>query len=482
MHCVTRKSKTIVLLCLAQFLVGCAGDRMHEMPTNLSSTPAKEASKSLIEQVALAEKRDRQMTNSGLQTTGAETALADSDVEDLFRGDRTLTPARLIQVMLERHPTLDQMRATAEAVQARYPQVVSLDDPMLNFVTAPGSIGSNSASYAARTELTQKIPFPGKRGLRGQIVQAEASAATQDVDATRLQLIESALNAFADFYLAEQAIVVNEDNRRFLQDFRQNAETRYKNGQATQQDVLQADVELARQQERTLSLERARQVAKARLNTLMHLPPESPLPPPDKKAPQTQTLEFMELRSMAIAARPELKALADRIAGEEASVQLALREYKPDVEIMGAYDSFWQGQGGPPLRWQVGAKINLPVRLARRDAAVAEAQARLVQRRAELKRQIDQINLQVQEAFEMIRESDKVIQLYEKKILPAAAANIKEAQSSYVNGKIPFVSLIEAQRSLIGLRDRYYEAISEAVRRVAALERAVGGAIVRAED
>ena len=40
---------------------------------------------------------------------------------------------------------------------------------------------------------------------------------------------------------------------------------------------------------------------------------------------------------------------------------------------------------------------------------------------------------------------------------------------------LPFLNLIEAQRNAVGLRDRYYEALAEAVRRRATLERAVGG-------
>jgi len=35
--------------------------------------------------------------------------------------------------------------------------------------------------------------------------------------------------------------------------------------------------------------------------------------------------------------------------------------------------------------------------------------------------------------------------------------------------------LIEAERNVIGLRDRYYELVAEYFRRLAALERAVGG-------
>ncbi len=56
--------------------------------------------------------------------------------------------------------------------------------------------------------------------------------------------------------------------------------------------------------------------------------------------------------------------------------RLAIQEYKPDVELMAAYDGFWQGSGGPPLQWQVGLRTNLPVRYARRDGAVEEARRR----------------------------------------------------------------------------------------------------------
>ena len=60
-------------------------------------------------------------------------------------------------------------------------------------------------------------------------------------------------------------------------------------------------------------------------------------------------------------------------------------------------------------------------------------------------------------------------------MLPAAEANVKEAQAAYVTNKIPFLSLLEAQRNRVNLKDRYYETQAETARRRAALERAVGG-------
>jgi outer membrane protein TolC len=62
-------------------------------------------------------------------------------------------------------------------------------------------------------------------------------------------------------------------------------------------------------------------------------------------------------------------------------------------------------------------------------------------------------------------------------LLPAARANVNAAESSYIGGRIPFLSLIEAQRNVVELRDRYYEAVAELTRRRAALDRATGGPV-----
>lgn len=407
---------------------------------------------------------------ASIQLARHETPAAPTDPSPVARLER-LTEADVVRAVLARNPTLDQMRAAAAAAAARYPQAAALDDPTATVWTAPGSAGSPNVNYAARVELAQKLPFPGKRGLRGSAVRAEALAATEDVEDARLQLAEAARAALADLYLAAKATAVAEENAKLLAEFRKNAEARYKAGQGQQQDVLQAEVELARQEERLVALRRARAVASARLNTLMHLPPDAPLPPPADPAPPGPPVA-PDPRAVALA-RPDVRALVARVSADEAALELARREYKPDVELMAAYDGFWQGVERP-LQWQLGVRTNLPVRYARRGAAVEEARARVAQRRAELARLTDQIALQVQEALERAREADEVVKLYESKVLPAAAANVKEARAAYANGRVPFINLIEAQRSATALRDRYYEAVAEALRQRAALARAAG--------
>jgi outer membrane protein, heavy metal efflux system len=136
----------------------------------------------------------------------------------------TLTVDALVQEVLARNPTLAQMIAAWQAAGARYPQVTSLEDPSLETVLAPASIGSNSVDFGGRIGVSQKLPLGGKLALRGQVALAEANAAGNDVNDVRLQLIERANNAFYDYYLVERAQSVNNDNLKLLQEARKSAD------------------------------------------------------------------------------------------------------------------------------------------------------------------------------------------------------------------------------------------------------------------
>jgi outer membrane protein TolC len=383
----------------------------------------------------------------------------------------------LIQQVLGRNPSLAQMAAAAEVAAARYPQVTSLDDPTFGATLAPAGLGSQGdGSRGYRLEVAQKFPWPGKLALRGEGARAEARAAGNELDDTRLQLIESAKSAFYDYYLAARALEVSEETLARLREFKQDAAALYRSPPAgrrvSAQDELQADVEIGRQQERRFTLARMREVAVARLNTLMHLPPDAPLPPP----PRELTVgdgppDAPALRALALARRPDLQALANRIAAEQAALGLAYKDSCPDVEVMAAYDGFWTER---PLQPQVAVRLNLPVRYARREGAVAEARARLAQRQAELARQIDQVNFEVEQAAAQLREGLRVVRLYETTILRDAELNVKAARADYRTGLVTATGVIEAERSRLALRERYYEAVADCLRRLATLERVTG--------
>lgn len=403
------------------------------------------------------------------------------DPDDPFREAESLSLDLLIAEVQARNPSLAAVQAAWGAAAQKYPQAVALEDPIFQSMYAPQSFTSNSnvqSSYYLG--IAQKIPWAGKRGLRGQQANWEASAASHDVGETSLRLAEASRVTFLDYYLNERLRELLDSNTRAAEEFRNIANSKYEANQVTQQDVLQADVELAQLEQRKIELDQEREIAVARLNTLLHRRPDHPLPPPPQTLPQVAELpSASELRDFAVEQRPELHALAARIQAEQTAVELACKEFYPDFEFMGRYDRFWTDK---EQRGQVGMNVNVPLNRSRRHAAVQERQFQVQKMRSELDQATDNIRNEVQAAWSRVQGGVRTVRIYDTKILPTANDNLSAARAGYTAGTLDFLRLVEAQRETIALREKHQMAIAELHRRWAELQRAVGGAVSMPPD
>lgn len=390
---------------------------------------------------------------------------------------RELLLAPLIEQVLARNRTVEAMTAAWRAARERYPQAVALEDPAFVSMLAPASLNAgiaklpgNSAGYIVGG--AQKLPWFGKRQLRGDVARAEAGVALMDLNDARLQIAELAGLAYFDYFLARQRLGLNRTNHDKLQQYREIARRQYEAALAPQQDVLQADVELAELARQRIELERLERTAIARINTLLHRVPDAYLPaPPARLESPWMSLSAPQLRAIASSRRPDLAAVAAELRAEQARLQLAYKEFYPDFELFGRYDNFWSQ---PSLRGQVGLNMNVPLYRDKRQAAVREAQWRLARRRAEYEQRVDDVNQQVQVAFERFGESQQTLGLYIAQILPAAQLNVQSALAAYESAGGDFLRLVAAQRQWIVLQERYREAIADYHRRRVELERVVG--------
>ena len=280
---------------------------------------------------------------------------------------------------------------------------------------------------------------------------------------------EMAKLAFYDYYAASRELDLNSDNLRETREFRETAEAKLRANLVSQQDVLQADVELALLERRKYELHRQVKVAGARINTLLHRDALHPLPPPpDTLRVNEEPPSLDELRDIALQRRPDLAALAAQIQADRATLELAWKEFYPDLELYAKYDAFWQEQ---PLRSAVGVNVNVPLNKSRRCAAVREAEARLLQHRAEYDRLLDEVSNELHANYERLLESMSTVRLFNGQIIPAAQKNVESARAGYTAGNVDFLRLIEAQRQLIELREQQVEVLSDVRRRLAELHR-----------
>lgn len=122
----------------------------------------------------------------------------------------------------------------------------------------------------------------------------------------------------------------------------------------------------------------------------------------------------------------------------------------------------------------VGMNLNVPIYHQKRWAAVQEATARTAQQQASLKAQIHEIAFEVEQAYQRVMESRQTLVVYQDRILPTARHSVEAAQASYIAGRMDFLRLIESQRQLLSIQDRYYQATANYHQRMAELLRVVG--------
>jgi cobalt-zinc-cadmium efflux system outer membrane protein len=226
-----------------------------------------------------------------------------------------------------------------------------------------------------------------------------------------------------------------------------------------------------------LELERMQRIAVARVNALLRRHPEEWLPPPPASLRESFTLPPPDfLRQLALSRRPDLAALRARVQSQQAAVALAEKQFYPDTEVYGRYDTFWQPastQG--PLRGQVGVNVNMPIYRKKLNAALCEVQFRLSQRQAEYGQKMIDVQFDVESAYAQVQEAQKAILLYREKLLPAAEQNVETTRANYDVGRTTFLNLLVAQQQLLVQREQYQQVVAAAESRRADLERAIGG-------
>lgn len=400
-------------------------------------------------------------------------APAQAASDDLFAGQAVLERRALVAAVLARNPSIDAARWAWRAALARYPQETALEDPMLEYSLAPASVGASGVDTGQRVTLSQALPFPGKLALRGEIALAEAEAAASDFTAVRLRLAALASLLFDQAYLVERKLAVNDAHRDLLAELREIALARYEAGEANQQDPLEAELVEAELLHRDVALRADREITREQLNVLLHRSPELPLPPPpallELRAPAPEPREALEAR--ALDERPELRAAEARLAAREAAVSLARREYLPDLQLMGGYDTFEEDSRMRPM---VGLGLNLPLQRTRRAAALDEAEAELAQARSVRAGLGDQVRLSVGRALERLAEAHHSLEIFRDRMLPAARDRVASARAAFETGQSDFSTVIDAERRLRDAELGHEEAAVEVSRRHVELDRALG--------
>lgn len=370
----------------------------------------------------------------------------------------------LIEELESVNPEIRAAHQRWEAAKAVVPQVQTLPDPrlQLGYQRMPMTDPLQGAMYG----FGQEIPFPGKLSLKGEVAQREAERVEQEYNATRLRLIAALKEGYFNLHFVHKSIEIVERNKTLLLQFEKTAKARYSVGQAAQQDVFRAQLEISRVLDRLAVLDQQKESLHAAINRLVNRPPAGPLGTPEEIHTSILTIPLQELNERADAFSPALLATAKGIDRSERSVSLAKRQYYPDFDItaLGLRNDRINDNG-----YQVMVGIKIPLFYeTKQKQGVREAMAGLEGAREDFAATRQDLLFQVKDGFVQAQRAERLITILRDAIIPQATLALQAAQAGYGVGKVDFLTLLN---SLLTLQDSQLELHGEMVNHEKALAR-----------
>ncbi len=360
-------------------------------------------------------------------------------------GPILLTPQRLVEEVLVANRGLAGRRAATAAMRSDAEFAGALDDPRLNIGAAPNTFGSELDGRAL-IQVSQMLPWPGKRALRGAAAAADARAAAAAEDASARDLSAAAKRLWADWWYLHEALARNAEEEALVQELLPVAEAQYAAGLGLQQDLLRVQTRALHLEHQRLMLEQRRQRLAAEMNALRSLPMDHPVAPPAVLPPAPVVAPPDRLAAAVRATHPALGRAEAELAAAAARLDLAHRDYWPDFRV---YTGYVGTLDPAEKRWQIGAEINLPFGGDKRRRAVDSAELR--EDRIEAERDDLELRLlaTLESALARLEEAERVAALYRERILPLSRQALDAARADFESGRGEFANVIDAETALL---------------------------------
>lgn len=381
----------------------------------------------------------------------------------------------LVSEALANTPETASARANVEAAKLRIVPVGTLPDPFLSTTYQNDgrslSFGEAEGSFFGLM-VSQSIPWPGKLSLASKAAESEARELESGIIGRTSLTIEARVrNAWYDLVLARAIDRILDERRESSTQIEAAVRERYAAGLAVQQDVLRAQIEIARIDELKAAQASTIVARTAELNRLLGRPQTATIETPND-LPASDVLPAADALIAAVAARsPELAASRQAVETGRIRVDLAQKNFLPDFVVNGG-SMYRAGFEMGPM-WQVGVGVSLPIWHDRRQQnQLAEAQAQVSARTADADVVTGELELRTRERLAQLDAALRVAKLYRDRILPLDELSLESALASYQAGKVPFITVLDALNAVFNDRALYAGRLAESAQWRVAIDEA----------
>jgi outer membrane protein TolC len=349
------------------------------------------------------------------------------------------------------------------------PQAKALPDPQLTYEYWTKQ---SDLHMKQNVGVMQTLPWFGKIDARTQAATKETSAAQQKYQAARLALFKEIKEGFYEFAYLAGAIDIANENLELMKHFGEVAQTKHMTAEASHPDVIRAQVEIAKMEDVLRGLNQLREPTVSRLRTALTLPADTNLPWPKTEEFNAVELDYERLTNILRQKNPELAGLNYEAMAAGSKITLAEKSFYPDIGVGVTWEDMDSrgGRDGVAMVFQ----MNLPLWRDSYSAGKRQAQAQ----KASIEQQkIETENVlltKASRAYYEYRDSVRRIRLYRDTLIPKGRELLQASEAAYRQGTIDFLSLVDAQRTLLDYHLSLQRAIADNQQKLAELEMLAG--------
>jgi outer membrane protein TolC len=361
--------------------------------------------------------------------------------------DIPLTIAEAEDLALAAEPGQQALRARAAALEEQAVVAGALPDPMLriglnNYPIQSGDFTTEGMTNAGAT-YRQAFPRGDTRSLGNRKFTQLAEAQLQDADARGDDVLTATRVAWLDLYYWSRARDLVRESRPFFDDLVTITRSLYAVGRRNQQDVLRADLELSRLDDRLIDIERQQLRARAQLGEWIGDDAERPVA---DKLPQWDDAPPREDLLASLREHPSLRAADARIAAQDTGVELAEQRNKPGWALDVGY-SYRDGSlpnGDPRSDFiTVGVTVDLPFFSGKSvDSTLSAALQDRSAAVADRERLLRSLESRLAAEYARWQELSRRLALYEERILVQARDHAQAALLAYQNDRGNFADVM----------------------------------------
>ncbi|SET05870.1 TolC family protein [Thalassotalea agarivorans] len=395
---------------------------------------------------------------------------------------KALSLEHAIDVALFNDPWLHGNKLRQQAIENRSKVSSTLPDPtvsigLLNMPTDTWNFDQEAMSQF-KVGITQMFPRGDSLAIKQEQLQIESTAYPLLREDRKAQVKRDVAQLWLDAYLAQQIIALIEQDRALFEQMVEIAEANYSNvvGRVRQQDVIRAQLELVKLEERLAMQQQLLESTHAQLNEWLHTydaqkldqPFDFDASPMDfSVANQLPTIQLANpsvlersnysrnALARELAKHPALRAIDAKYKAMQKGVELAEQQYGPQWGVNASYayrDDMPTGDSRSDL-FSIGVTFDIPLFTENRQdkqvaASVAESEAIKTEKLIVTKRMISTIEKELRQLQRLSQRQT----IYQDQLLKQTHDQAEASLTAYTNDDGDFAEVVRARIAELNAR------------------------------